>query len=1046
MTTQNSTVRLMDILRAHILEVVGGKTSFDESSLAGLTPAAMCDVLRSIPRPFVTRSLNTLFLKLLEMDQQAFVSVLRQVFTKTAFNDIRNVVHFLSLTSGPGFVALQSTPQLFKVLSLFIDLTASQQQQTKRYVFNDEIPEKELPILRKYELLKETEFADLSCFSIAESREMYRFLGKHIHYDAFPNGTIGSSTSLPDDIFPKVVALISQWFANSKGNKEDGGTKQPQPNALDYHTASSLAKTFYIRFRQKYETSKSPTDLEFLHHIIWLTLTFLGKDADTGIFRPYAEIDSQNSEMLIDYLLLDPHEHLLLFLMHNRDAQYSSLSKYGMGFDGTESSGSGTSSCGLTKTFNDVPIAEYLLEPALAKLSQNQDPHSFWSMLKKDWVRPNAPTTSLHPTVLRRATVPSLIKLARTGTPRLRREVQTAVAILVASPEGIPNTSDKVFSEISKEQAMFSGSWRNFVFRLITIDIERSIYKIPTNYFAYECLLKLIASGYKKAEPVLAQLILNIEFQKRDTFDFDILANIERFCGKDSPLLKKAVKTYQGSTEWKKRVSHYSEETAQRVISENVPTTALSIDNIGIYSDSLDSNKGLQKQLTTLAENSFSDFVTAIRRIQGTRTLADAFCDRSFIVNVTEKQIHRLAQDAEDSDHAPATSQIIGLINDLAADPDPAQSDTHDKRVSAGENLGSITSIRTRVCYLICDALNIRPLILDLWNITKRLVSDKNSYVVYHAFNPFIEVLRRRNWNTTVKCESAILLWELFNTDKLPEHQKKLFQAFSYVRDLSENDAEKVILRFWSQEGVEKLLLFYGVYRKQYEADMGSFDAARFVSLLEKAIDEETSSLPLHILKAVTRVCYDDKKVASALMPYLLRYTKPSHARADIVQESRTIIGQLLDAPEHFQVMDIRQFILNTTKLEFELLHRKDDAARNAVIFPLEEDDLDKFFNLDREGFYAYVSLINENLSLCDRLPILDHEIFEVLLSESDPARCEQIMAFADNLVSHHPGFYAMRQVWLDQVIKRFAMTPAVQLVAAQVAARMTEKKEDQGC
>jgi len=343
-------------------------------------------------------------------------------------------------------------------------------------------------------------------------------------------------------------------------------------------------------------------------------------------------------------------------------------------------------------------------------------------------------------------------------------------------------------------------------------------------------------------------------------------------------------------------------------------------------------------------------------------------------------------------------------------------SDAHDKRVSKGVNLGSITGIRTRVCYMICDALYIRPLILDLWNITKRLMSDKNSYVVYHAFNPFTEILRRRNWNTTVKTESAKLLWDLFDTDKLSTHQKKVFEAFSYVRDLSEDDAEKVLLRFWGQEGVEKLLVFYAVYRKRHEEDMGIFDATRFASLLEKAIDEENSSLPHRILQSVTHVCYDNIENVTVLMPYLLRFSKPSHAQAEIVNESRTIIGQLLDAPQHFQTKDIRQFILNTTKLQLTLLLNKDESVRNAWIFPIDKDDLEKLFAIDREGFYEYISLIDQNVSSCDRLPFLSDDIFEVFFAETDPERCLQITNFVEHLVSYHPKFFPLRQLWLDHI------------------------------
>jgi hypothetical protein len=841
-----------------------------------------------------------------------------------------------------------------------------------------------------------------------------------VQFEKLPRASITASDLIPDDIFPRIIALLSHWL--SKFTTKDDKQRQDSVS-FNRHSLFEIIKECYWLFRKRYDKDKRQSDLENLHQIVWFVLAFLGDDADTGLFRPYSEINASNSRMLVDYLLLNPKDHLALFLMHNRDAQYSSLSKYGMGFDGTEAGGSTYSSWGLNRTLGDVPLSKHLLEPAIQQLfdankTNDKDILRFWHMLNQDWIKTGKPASSLHPAALRRACVPVAVKLlASTPMRRMAKEVYATLAFLVTSSEGIPSTCDKVFSELRTEEALFGGSRRSIVRKLIEIDIKRSLFGIPTSYFAFECLLKLVVAGDKKARKLLHQLLNTPAFHKREGFDFDIIANIENVCGAASSSLKFAVKLYQKSPDWQANASQYTKETAQRFIAANAKSLLLPSSISREQKHPQEADIIIQSQLLELAATDFSEFALKISKIQNGRSLADSFSDRNFVLTAIGKLFDQLRQEPHIDNLDQRVSAALELLRYLADDPDPIPNDENDNRTKEGEILEFITGIRTHTCFEVSKLACLKPYFLDAWQLTMRLLHDRSSYVQYFAFNPFIEILKRKSWNDTVRDEAVKTLWSLFDHIEYPAHLEKLLLTFNYVRDLSEKDAERVLTKFVDHDGIEPLFVFYGIFRSQHIAKMGPFDSSRFEYLLVNSIESGKGDLPLRIMRTFTKVFHEDTSDAVLMMPYLLRYSQPSHAQADIINEGKNIFNELLKRPTMIELTHVRQFILNMTKLERLFWQREDVDAGRVWLFPLDSNALNTFYDLDHEGFYEYLRLVESNLEYCKRLPVSD-DLFPVLNAETDAARFVQIRQFLDTLVDYHPQYYPCRQTWLDSQAK----------------------------
>ena len=679
MTDIPSSVARMEALSLHLTRVIEGCETYSPSLIEGLSPVEVLAVLQALPQPFIIRLLQPLFTHLLETDAQSYVKAVSCAFSGRAFMRLDNSMFFLDLLSGPGFAAVRDEGQPFVVGRLIKEWLQAQDPEPRRFVFEDKIPPEERAALDKHGLLKSTDAVGVLRLTAQNRGEFFRSL-RDMPGERFPRASWMASDMIPDDGFPKAMSLLVGWFSE-KGESSDPYPKERRNPQADRYASFDLVNCLYRLFRERYERHGQLPDLERLHHIVWFVLGFLGDDADTGIFRPYSEIGSQNASLLVDYLLLNPKDHLSLFLMHNRDAQYSELTKYGILFRGTEPGGSSVSSSGSERSLDEVSLAKHLLQPALAQLfdkhQQEGTLRTFWQMLKNDWLRPGTPASSLHPVVLRRACVPMMVKLAAVSRSQMRRAVFDALEFLVISSDGIPDTSTKVFSELRLEESLFTGRRALLVRRLVFRDVEASQIEIPTNGFAFECLLKLVRAGDIEAEALATRLLANPEFIRRDDFEFDIGANITRICGADSPLMATAVQMYVNSSAWQQCASEYTKQAVRAYLLAHGGTQSGALEQ-DLESTEPDVRQNARIALSELASRDFLKFTQVISEYRKGRALLDVFADRGFLVDAIEKLLEGLAKDDGLVSGDERAMAAISLLVDLVADPDPAIGDDND--------------------------------------------------------------------------------------------------------------------------------------------------------------------------------------------------------------------------------------------------------------------------------------------------------------------------------------------------------------------------------
>lgn len=1015
MTDLHAAVSAMDALRSHLVGVIDGTQQFDLSYVEGLGAVALIAVLRSLPPPYAARRLQPLFLHLLEHDEATYVEAVSAVFPRAGFSRADNALHFLEVLSGPGFVALQNRGDSFRLMHLLEEWVKAQVPEPQRLVFVDEIPDGERDLLHERGLLVPTCTEGVERFRAAEFGDYLRAL-RDSPDERFPRAAWLASDVIPDDVLPKAISLLARWF--SPACSETGAVRGGRDaERVDRHVALSLVKRLYHLFRGRYARDGRQDDLERLHHLVWFVLAFLGDDADHGVFRPYAEVDQANADLLVDYLLLNPRDHLSLFLMHNRDAQYSSLSRYGIRFDGVEHGGGLMSGSGLTRTLDEVPLAEHLLQPALARLLQQHRQTgtlpAFWRMLRQDWLRPDQTVSSLCPVVLRRSCVPAMVALASETKGRVMRDVFRALEFLVHEGAGIPDTSMKVFSELRNQESLFAGPRRRHVRRLVLQDMEESLTGTPRCGFAFECLLKLVAVGDKDATAACTRLLANRGFYRRDSHEFDIVANIARLCGADSPMMREAVGAYLATPEWQTNASNYTKDAVQQYLAthgDSAPRDAAQ----ALASGMPDLVRGAKAQLVQLAESDFPQFAAALRQQQAALPLASAFPDRGFIVDAVEAVLTQAAKEEMPESGAPRVVATIDLLAQLVDDPCPPPGDESDRRVLAGEKIDGIVGIRTRTCYAVAQLACLRPFLIEAWGLARKLLRDPSAYVRYFAFVPFFQVLRRRSWNESVRREAVATLWNFFADGALPAPLRaRVLTAFMYVRDLSETEAERVLTAFADQQDVEALYIFYGVFREDHVPTMGPFDSGRFARLLELAIDNGPGDLPLRILRTLWQAIREEPEHAERLLPYVLRYSQPQHAVEGIVDTGMMIVEYLLKRKATVQIGHVRTMLLNLTRLEVQILKAAQHGSRAFWLHSLGGDALRALYSHDRDGFYEYLDLLCEAIALGKAGWHAD-DLGAILAGETDPAMRERISAFYDRLVACDPGYFPMRQAWLD--------------------------------
>ena len=184
----------------------------------------------------------------------------------------------------------------------------------------------------------------------------------------------------------------------------------------------------------------------------------------------------------------------------------------------------------------------------------------------------------------------------------------------------------KVFSELRDEKRLFAERYWPNVRNLLVRDLSVSPFGIPTNCFAFECWLLLVQAGDDEAADAVKRLLTNREFLRRDHFDFNIIANIVRFCGDNSLLTEHAVNTFLSSPDWQAVASNYTQDAVRKFVAAHPSPQQLPIE-IRLASTDSNTREIAFNELTKIAETDFQRYVSIILAVKDERALSDAYRD-----------------------------------------------------------------------------------------------------------------------------------------------------------------------------------------------------------------------------------------------------------------------------------------------------------------------------------------------------------------------------------------------------------------------------------
>jgi len=386
----------------------------------------------------------------------------------------------------------------------------------------------------------------------------------------------------------------------------------------------------------------------------------------------------------------------------------------------------------------------------------------------------------------------------------------------------------------------------------------------------------------------------------------------------------------------------------------------------------------------------------------------DVFPRRDFIVHILGEFYQRAF--SKESEIQPSCVRTTNrLVNLLVNDPDPTPDDRHHQDVVEGKETISISTVRGHLAFTVRCLCCSREFLSFGWEITQKLLTDPNAYVVRQALYSFEELLRRRHWNEEI-CRVAIAeLWRFFEQSDLPRaHVSQVVRCFHAVRDLNEDDAERVLRRFVGETSIEYLYAFYAVFRADHLDEMGPFDTARFERLLINSVCEDKGGLATRFLQAVDETLRETPDSFDRLYRFIREYRGKVHAQADIISTGLRLLDRVgLSTPSRFRkVLTLfRQFV--------RLQRRYVGASpKNAESFQCPKF-LDTVFEHDRRAFYGIARDISQMIGM-GASPWYMTDRFESLLAqETDPKYATTICEIYDTMIEGCPWHYKQRKDWI---------------------------------
>lgn len=237
--------------------------------------------------------------------------------------------------------------------------------------------------------------------------------------------------------------------------------------------------------------------------------------------------------------------------------------------------------------------------------------------------------------------------------------------------------------------------------------------------------------------------------------------------------------------------------------------------------------------------------------------------------------------------------ETIWLIDKFLNDPDPKEPGNykgdpdfnyHEKIVER-EDLIGITTVLGKLAWLVRKLTFRKDYIKKALNYTKQLLSHKNLYIKRQAIFPLIEIAVRRQWldgygkrpfKGTYK-EFHELVFDLVSlVEKNPNYKaiaNKLTNVFAYYKDLTTEEAEKVldVLKITEESAI--LFVYFGIFRQRHYKDQpiefrGEILEEKLKEIISKT-NEDYISLRKSVILHFREILNENKNEFEIIKPYI---------------------------------------------------------------------------------------------------------------------------------------------------------------------------------
>jgi hypothetical protein len=258
------------------------------------------------------------------------------------------------------------------------------------------------------------------------------------------------------------------------------------------------------------------------------------------------------------------------------------------------------------------------------------------------------------------------------------------------------------------------------------------------------------------------------------------------------------------------------------------------------------------------------------------------------------------------------------IINKFINDPDPAEPDSYygdptfnyHEKIMAGEDPSIITTVIGHLAWAVQKLCLQQVNIENAFNFTKQLFSHNNLYVKLEAMVPLVEITRRRQWvsgygkrpREDKYAEFHNLVFDLISlveqNNNYKAIAKRLVLVFSYYKDLSTEEALRVLQALKGAYNASGLFIYFGIYRSRHYIDQPiNFNNSRLNTELQKIIEDHSNStqdLRGGISWNFWKILSENENEFSTLKPYVDLFVKHPYDK-QVFSNINRIISDWID-------------------------------------------------------------------------------------------------------------------------------------------------------